>query len=534
MSGLGAVHDTVPAIPLVASDRTWMPGGQMLSRREFLAGLASLGAVSALDVIDVLHPFAAHALAASPGEATTLARTIRSMGAGPYFRLAYGEGEPYEVREDLARGDAKRTTRRRSVVFFAHLTDIHLIDSESPLRGEFLDQTSDPPSPAPFNSAWRPHEPLTLHVLESMVRQVNRSMFSPVTGTHLDFVLVTGDAADNAQFNEIRWFVDTLDGLRVAADSGLRGTYEGIQRMDYPNPLYWHPDDPSRDRYGLQHGFPAYPGLLEAAIRSFDTEGLRVPWFSVTGNHDILWQGNIPDSGPAAPPFAAIAVSPVKPEGGATADPDRRIVTTKEWVAEHFNSRAFPGPVGHGFTQENRDAGTGYYVRDLGPQLRLIVLDSVNPNGYANGSFDPGQIAWLEQQLIASHSRYRGSDGAWVTTPNRDRVLILTAHHTLYSTDNPLVATGTLSPEPRVLGGDVTTLLLRFPNVILYIGGHTHENRLIPHSSPDGGFWEVGTASHIDWPQQSRLVEILDNRDGTLSAFLTVLDHLAVPGSTDL
>jgi hypothetical protein len=45
------------------------------------------------------------------------------------------------------------------------------------------------------------------------------------------------------------------------------------------------------------------------------------------------------------------------------------------------------------------------------------------------------------------------------------------------------------------------------------------------------GFWEINTASHIDWPQQSRLVEVMDNRDGTLSIFGTVLDSAAPPAA---
>jgi hypothetical protein len=31
----------------------------------------------------------------------------------------------------------------------------------------------------------------------------------------------------------------------------------------------------------------------------------------------------------------------------------------------------------------------------------------------------------------------------------------------------------------------------------------------------------------VDWPQQSRLIEVMDNRDGTLSIFGTILDHAA-------
>jgi hypothetical protein len=38
-------------------------------------------------------------------------------------------------------------------------------------------------------------------------------------------------------------------------------------------------------------------------------------------------------------------------------------------------------------------------------------------------------------------------------------------------------------------------------------------------------FYEVSTAAHIDWPQQSRIIELVDNGDGTISLVLTMLDH---------
>ena len=40
-----------------------------------------------------------------------------------------------------------------------------------------------------------------------------------------------------------------------------------------------------------------------------------------------------------------------------------------------------------------------------------------------------------------------------------------------------------------------------------------------------GGFWELVTAAHADWPQQSRLLDLVDNADGTLSIFGTIFDH---------
>jgi hypothetical protein len=91
---------------------------------------------------------------------------------------------------------------------------------------------------------------------------------------------------------------------------------------------------------------------------------------------------------------------------------------------------------------------------------------------------------------------------------------------------NPLVGTGG-DLSPRVLGPDVTAYLLSQARVIAWVNGHTHRNQITPHARADGsgGFWEINTAAHIDWPQQARLVEVADNRDGTLSIFTTVLDH---------
>ncbi len=69
-------------------------------------------------------------------------------------------------------------------------------------------------------------------------------------------------------------------------------------------------------------------------------------------------------------------------------------------------------------------------------------------------------------------------------------------------------------------------MLLRYPNMIAWINGHTHYNRIKPHRNDHGsGFWEVTTASCIDFGQQQRLVEIVDNRDGTISIFTIAFDH---------
>lgn len=78
-------------------------------------------------------------------------------------------------------------------------------------------------------------------------------------------------------------------------------------------------------------------------------------------------------------------------------------------------------------------------------------------------------------------------------------------------------------------------LFLRHRSVVAFIAGHEHRNRVVanerrPGAGPaDGGFWELTTASHVDWPQQSRALDLVDNRDGTLSIFAAMVDHAAAP-----
>ena len=72
----------------------------------------------------------------------------------------------------------------------------------------------------------------------------------------------------------------------------------------------------------------------------------------------------------------------------------------------------------------------------------------------------------------------------------------------------------------------VSELFAEYPNLVTYVPGHTHENRVIAYPKKTSDiFWEINTSAVIDHPQQSRLIEVFDNRDGTLSIFGTILDH---------
>src|SRR3954452_19567687 len=77
----------------------------------------------------------------------------------------------------------------------------------------------------------------------------------------------------------------------------------------------------------------------------------------------------------------------------------------------------------------------------------------------------------------------------------------------------------------------MTALLLRYPHVVAWVAGHSLLNAVAPYTGANGrGFWMVRTAAEADWPVQERLVELMDNEDGTLSLFGTMLDVAAPVG----
>jgi metallophosphoesterase (TIGR03767 family) len=520
-----------------------------LTRRDLFRAAGAVGGAAALGGL------AAEAVAGVAGGRTTLTVTLHKgpAGEGGYRPIVRADGEPHVVRTDLgARALRGRGARRKPLLAFAQLSDVHIVDAQSPMRVEYVDRYDDrdepgDPTPGLFGSAYRPQEVLTAHIAEAMVREINRIGAGPVTGKPLAFAIQTGDNSDNSQYNELRWNIDTLDGGEVRADSGDLTRYEGVMDGDptYYDTHYWHPDGTPEgkqdDQPRSKYGFPEVPGLLDAARRPFRAAGLGIPWYTALGNHDPLSQGNFPSTmqlntvavGPLkmiSPPtgvsqadvldalrgnyadfVAAFAATPHVRQ--VTPDPDRRLLHRAEIVEEHFTTTGTP--VGHGFTETNRADGTAYYTFDRG-LLRFMVLDTVNPNGEANGSLDQTQFAWLQGQLQASAGR----------------LVVIASHHTASTMDNPIVGTGG-DFEDRVLGDEVVAELLRHDNVIAWVNGHTHTNNVWAHERQGGGgFWEINTASHIDWPQQSRLIEVADNRDGTLSIFATMVDHAAPPSYT--
>jgi metallophosphoesterase (TIGR03767 family) len=497
---------------------------------------------------------------------TTVQRTIVDRDGG----LEAGPGEPHLVRTELSAAAPGRETSRTPLLQLVQLTDLHVTDEESPARVEFLDRYGDQ-----FGGAYRPQEGLVPHVVEQAVRGL-RTARSPLTGRRPDLVMATGDNVDNTQLNETRLFIDLLDGgADVDPDSGLPatcGTRRGGGRYDGVRGAgrYWNPDRP-----GAADG-PGYgrlrdvPGVLEEMNRPFRAAGLGLPWYSVIGNHDALLQGTVPRNalfatlavgcrkvvglssgarqeiesllagGVTASERAQIAnaalgditrtlVSPSPPPGllvRVPKDARRRLLTKTEYMREHFRTRGVP--LGHGFTEDDLARGEGNYAVRPKPGVRLLVLDTVAETGSPDGNLNDAQFRWLHSELTAAETA-------------RELVLVF-AHQSLRTLDQPGPPGGpsvhlggagapcpTLAAAAEPMPGEpLRCLLLRHRSVLALLVGHEHRNRVEPHRRPGGGgFWEVVTASHVDWPQQSRLVELMDNHDGTLSIFLTMLDQTA-------
>lgn len=475
--------------------------------------------------------------------------------------------------------NTNRKKNRKALATFIQITDVHIIDASSPSRVSFLAQYL--PYLPQISDAFRPYEILSCQVTECIMRKIKSIKNGPHLKQPIQFIVNCGDSSDSEQFNELQNVVNLMEPGREVIPSPTC-TYVGVQdnhpAINYTS--YYHPDCPppgtSLDVYKIQYGYPNFPNILESAVKPFRATGTTLPWYIANGNHDATKLGNyslgyykiltlfdqlaigeIPELGSKlieamAPAQAEMLVAALEAQDAdailkvinesvlrnVPATNKRRQFTRADFIRTMFNTTTKPN--GHGLTERNILTDTLYYTFEISDEITGIVLDSCNVNGSiddpsvaANGSFGRQQILWLEQELRKRHSMYYNEMNEKVYTNNKDKMIAIFCHHTIDTMNNITTVSTTFDNDPQKIGGNqFVQVLFRYPNIIFLNNGHLHLNRCLAYPNPSGrtqGFWEINTASHIDYPQESRIIEIADNCDGTLSIFCTIFDHLSPP-----
>lgn len=464
-----------------------------------------------------------------------------------YGRWTLGAPIAPALRTDLMPPSYVATagSRIRLLRFFT-ISDVHITDKEAPNQmiytGRLVEQRL-----AISASLYSPVMMCTTQVLDAAIQTVNALH----ARTPVDFGLSLGDVCNSGQFNELRWYLDVMDGKPIRPSSGA---HLGESTVDYQKP--------------------------------FQAAGLHraIPWYQVLGNHDHFYLGSFPyrtrlrpdlyDSYTSDRVFAAGNVlkdinelkehtyymgliDGATPDGEiraagkvsdfpqtptVAADPNRRPLGIREWMEQFFHTTT--APAGHGFNR--RDAARGFacysFVPKAGLPLKVIVLDNTqreddnSPDIHGHGFLDRERWDWLKRELAAG-------DAA-------GQLMIIAAHI-------PLAVEETNPPAPIPPGGrqdpmawwvnpdaaapvqnavDLPGLvdeLQRHPNLLMWLAGHRHLNtvKAFVGRTPERGFWQVETSSLRDFPQQLRLFELYLNQDDTLSVVTVNVDPAVREGS---
>jgi 3',5'-cyclic AMP phosphodiesterase CpdA len=365
--------------------------------------------------------------------------------------------------------------------------DLQLPDDETPPRFAGIDLPGDI-----FSAAARPHEGELCVLVDQAVRTINR-----VHGqAKLDFLLLGGDNVDNAQDNEMDWFLSLMDGgTGVKCDSG-------------------NADDP-------------VPGPGNDGKDSFDAVGLRMPWYWVTGNHDILNNGNAPlDSnldGKVEDSVLAAYLGTnsssgtrVYEHGGRVetgtviADPKRKPLLRVDLMKKIAAKTGGPGPAGHGVGAPQIASGKANYTFDAGDKVRVIVWDSATETGSQFGIIRRGD---LDAFLVPALDKAK-SEG---------RYALVVSHHALDQINDGGGEFGVKQAD-AVDPAEFQRVLASYPNLIASVVGHTHTNRIAWREGAGRGFWEIMTSALADYPQQVRVIEVFEEAEGFVTLRLTNVD----------
>lgn len=438
----------------------------------------------------------------------------------------YGPGLGYDKRLDImpAAYSGGSVTHTAKLLSFFAITDAHITDEESPAQGIYFGVRTNG-----IISAYSPAMLYSTQMLDAAIQTVN----SLNQVKHFDFGISLGDVCNSAQYNELRWFIDVLDGKNINPDSGIK-------------------DDP-------------VPGQNNDYQDYFQAAGLdrTIPWYSAIGNHDHFWMGTNPANdyirqacigsdilqmgdifttgGFSRKDFYVGAVDGktvygdiicAGPVDGTTpqqvpADPNRRILSRSEWMNEFKNTSS--NPAGHGFNQTN-ELGCYSFEPKSDLPIKVIVLDDTegdndpDVHGYGHGTLDQARYDWLISELDKGQSE--------------GKIMIIAAHIPIgVKMEGILGAFIGWSSSAAVSESNLIAKLNTYPNLLMWIAGHRHLNNVTATPSPDIvnhpelGFWVVETSSLREYPQQFRTFEIVRNSDNTVSIIATDVDPVVKEGS---
>jgi metallophosphoesterase (TIGR03768 family) len=453
------------------------------------------------------------------GSEKVLPYQIAKYKPNGYGNWHYGPGAASEKRLDLMPTTyrAESATNTAKLLNFFAITDIHISDKESPAQAIYFGYKGGHPS------AYTASMLYTTQVLDAAVQTVNALHKK----NSIDFGIALGDAINNAQYNELRWYIDVLDGKNINPDSGIKDDpvpgpnndyqdeykaagldkeipwYQTIGNHDYLNMGSWPVDDYLQQAYigeDILNIGNVFTDPLGGNSRGFYMGSID----GRTPNGDIIGTGPVEDF--AAPPKVLAA------------DPKRRPLSKKQWMSEFFNTTS--NPVGHGFSQTNLDNEFASYSFEPKSNIpiKVIVLDDTQKNDdfdvHEHGYLDKERYDWLISELDKGQ--------------NEDKLMILATHI-------PINIIGVHAHSP-ISAKDLIAKLHNYPNLIMSIAGHRHRNTVTAFKSPDAdrpelGFWLIETASLLHFPQQFRTFDIVRNSDNTVSIITTNIDPAVKKGS---